>query len=70
METSFAFGWLPDEKIRDFLLKHPPDYILFGTDSPWADQGKEIENLKGLSLSEETFEKIFYYNSNKLLSQR
>lgn len=70
METSFAFGWLPEEKIKDFLLKHPPDYILFGTDSPWADQGKEIENLKGLSLSEETFEKIFYYNSNKLLSQR
>ena len=46
METSFSFGWLSYEKIKDFILRHPSDYILFGTDSPWSDQSKEIENIK------------------------
>lgn len=40
MEISFSFGWMPDEKIKELILKHPSDYILFGTDSPWADQVK------------------------------
>lgn len=67
MEISFSFGWLKDEKIKDLILKHPSDYILFGTDSPWADQGREIENLKKLGLPKELMEKIFYLNAERLL---
>lgn len=67
MEISFSFGWLPDEKIKDFLLKHPSDFILFGTDSPWADQCREIENLKNLAFREELLNKIFCINAQKLL---
>lgn len=67
MEISFSFGWMPDEKIKELILKHPSDYILFGTDSPWADQGKEIEHLKKLGLSGELIEKIFHCNAEKLL---
>lgn len=68
MEISFSFGWLPDEKIKELILKHPSDYILFGTDSPWADQGVEINNLKRLDLPQEIIEKIFYLNAEKLLN--
>ncbi|GAB6183848.1 TatD family hydrolase [Thermodesulfovibrio hydrogeniphilus] len=68
MEISFSFGWLPDEKIKDFILKHPADYVLFGTDSPWSDQGKEIENLKKLALPDSLTEKIFYLNAERILS--
>ncbi|MCX7988186.1 MAG: amidohydrolase family protein [Thermodesulfovibrio sp.] len=67
MEISFSFGWLPDEKIREFILKHPSDFILFGTDSPWADQGKEIENLKKLAFPEQLLNKILYINAETLL---
>lgn len=67
MEVSFAFGYLPDEKIKELILKHPSDYVLFGTDSPWADQGREVENLKNLFLPEEIEEKIFYLNARRLL---
>lgn len=67
MEISFSFGWIPDEKIKELILKHPENYILFGTDSPWADQGKEIENLKKLGLSEELLDKIYYINAENLL---
>lgn len=69
MEISFAFGWLAEERIRYFLLKHPSDYILFGTDSPWADQGKELENLMSLNLPKELLDKILYINAKRLLSQ-
>ena len=68
MEISFSFVWLTDDKIKDFIIRHPSDYILFGTDSPWADQGLEIENLKKLSLSESLMDKILYYNGRKLLN--
>ncbi|GAB5046432.1 amidohydrolase family protein [Thermodesulfovibrio sp. TK110] len=67
MEISFCFGWMPDEKIKELILKHPSDYILFGTDSPWADQGKEIENLQKLGLAQEILEKIFHLNAENLL---
>jgi predicted TIM-barrel fold metal-dependent hydrolase len=70
METSFSFGWYPNEKIKEFLLKHPSDFILFGTDSPWADQCKEIENLKNLNLPESLLYKIFYQNAERLLNSR
>ncbi len=67
IEISFSFGWLSNEKIKDFLLKHPEDFILFGTDSPWADQCKEIENLKNLALSQDLMDKILHSNAEKLL---
>jgi len=67
MEISFSFGWMPDEKIKELILKHPSDYILFGTDAPWADQGREVENLKKLGLAKELLEKIYYLNAEKLL---
>lgn len=70
MEISFAFGWMPDKKIKELILKHPSDYILFGTDSPWADQGKEVENLKKLNLSDEITEKIFHLNAERLLNTK
>lgn len=70
MEISFSFGWLPDNKIREFLLKHPSDFILFGTDSPWADQSKEVENLRNLVLPDNLLNKIFYFNAKRLLSNK
>jgi len=67
MEIIFLIGWMPDDKVKELILKHPEDYILFGTDSPWADQGQEIENVKKLNLPEQLKEKIFHINAEKLL---
>lgn len=70
MEISFSFGWLSNNKIREFILNHPSDFILFGTDSPWADQGEEIKNLKKLELPKNLLDKIFYLNAERLLNNR
>ena len=41
--------------------------ILFGTDSPWADQGAEVAKISSLPLEQEEIENIFYRNAARLL---
>ncbi len=52
---------------KDLLLSHPKEYILFGSDSPWASQSKTIELVKKLGLGEEIENHIFYKNAERLL---
>ncbi|MBI5633223.1 MAG: amidohydrolase family protein [Nitrospirae bacterium] len=67
MEISFSLDCMPKETARRIILNHPKDHILFGSDSPWADQGKAIEQLKGLELGQETEDRILRENALKLL---
>ena len=68
MEISFSLQFLSEERVKKIISKHPSEYILFGTDSPWDDQGKSIERLKKLNLSDKLEELIFYKNASSLLS--
>ncbi len=67
MEISFSLDCMPKETARRIIMNHPQDHILFGTDSPWADQGKAIEGLKGLELGQEMEDRILRGNALKLL---
>lgn len=67
METSFSLQYLQPDQLRQMLLSHPPEYLLFGTDSPWNDQKEQILALKKLQLPEALLEKIFYGNADRLL---
>jgi len=67
MEISFSLQFLPEEKAKRIILKHPLEYILFGTDSPWTDQGEALERLKKLKLPEKIEEMILYKNAYSLL---
>lgn len=69
MEISFSLDCMPKETARRIILNHPKDHILFGSDSPWADQGKAIEQLKGLELGQEMEDRILRENALRLLSQ-
>ncbi len=69
-DISFAISWIGPERARDFLLRHPADYILFGTDSPWADQGASITELHALKLPAELESKILGRNAERLLISR
>lgn len=66
-ETSYTIGDLPDEKVLELIRLHGEDRILFGTDSPWKDQAKAVEEIGSLSLPEGTREKIFHGNAERLL---
>lgn len=67
MDTAFFFSFLPKEEIRELILGHRPDRLLFGTDFPLIDQGKDIEFLKSLDIPAELKRCIFSANAKELL---
>ncbi|NOX26429.1 MAG: amidohydrolase [Deltaproteobacteria bacterium] len=67
MDISFALDILEPEKARTIISEHPPDYILFASDSPWTDQAATLELLAQLELEPELHAKILGGNARKLL---
>lgn len=68
MEISFSLEFLPPEKVREIILNHPEKYILFGTDSPWTDQGKALSLFRKLDLGTEKERLILEENAVNLLN--
>lgn len=68
MEISFSLEFLHKERARSIITKHPEEYILFGTDSPWTDQQKTMLLLKQLKLGQKSEERILRDNAVNLLN--
>ena len=67
MELSFALDFLDQVRLRDILLTHPPEYLLFGTDSPWTDQATTLKMLGKLGLPQAILDGITGSNARRLL---
>jgi predicted TIM-barrel fold metal-dependent hydrolase len=67
MEVSFAMDGLPGEQARQMIVRHPDEYVLFGTDSPWTDQAQTLAWLKKMGLAPKKIEKILSGNAERLL---
>lgn len=67
MEISYALPFLGAERSRRLLRRHPPEYLLFGSDSPWGDAGATLEALRALELGDRLTERICYANAAALL---
>jgi len=67
LDTSFSLAYLPDDRARRLLAAHPAGRILFGTDSPWADQAAEVARLRALGLPEDLERRILGGNARELL---
>ena len=67
MELSFALDFLDQIRLRDLICSHPPEYILFGTDSPWTDQATTLKMLRKLNLEEALLDRITRDNALTLL---
>jgi predicted TIM-barrel fold metal-dependent hydrolase len=52
------------------VRKHGTDRVLFGTDSPWFEQEKDVAWVLASNLTSEDKEKIFYSNAETLLNER
>ena len=68
METSFSLEYLNREKAREIILRHPAECVLFGSDSPWTDQGKTLSLLEDLALGKEREAMILGKNALTLLN--
>ncbi len=67
LDTSYSIGWMDESQAMRIINGHGHDKILFATDSPWADQGTELQKLKALKLGSEAEDAILYRNAARLL---
>ncbi|SEM50841.1 hypothetical protein SAMN04489760_1192 [Syntrophus gentianae] len=68
MDTSFVLRKMPRKFLERFLKEHPSDRLLFASDSPWTDQGEELQFLLQLPfLTESDKGKISCSNAARLL---
>ncbi|MFH1039256.1 MAG: amidohydrolase family protein [PVC group bacterium] len=68
LETSFALREADPGVFRKILETHPPEFFLFGTDSPWLDQKEELERWMALDIPDAFKEMIFFKNAQRLLN--
>ncbi len=69
-DTCYTFGCLKTERIVRIMEGHGFDRIVFGTDSPWKDQQKEIQNILHLDIPDEAKRRILGENARTLLHLR
>jgi hypothetical protein len=67
MDLSYVIGLIAPERARSLILRHSPEHMLFGSDSPWAGQGETIEWVRSLDLGAEREALIFGANAARLL---
>jgi len=67
MEISYSLEFLDKERARNLIMKHPPEYLLFGTDSPWTDQMETLNLFKSLELDSALENRILRENALSLL---
>lgn len=68
MDISFALEFLPQDRALAMLARHPMDYLLFGSDSPWCDQKAVVEQIKGLGLTRTLESALLGGNAMRLLA--
>lgn len=68
LETSFTPGFLEGEMFARLIRRHGAEKVIFGSDSPWRGQGKEVTAIKSLHPSDTEKELIFHKNAEQLLN--
>ena len=67
MDVSYTLDQIDRDTARRIILKHPREYILFGTDSPWSGPQETYKHLQALELGDEREELILRKNGQALL---
>lgn len=67
LDTSMGFSYYHRERFLRIVKEHGADKILFASDSPWSDAGKELETLQSLPLSGPEKANICGLNAKRIL---
>jgi predicted TIM-barrel fold metal-dependent hydrolase len=70
LDTSYTIGYIDETSLRTILTYHPPNRILFGTDSPWKDQQEEIRLINSLDVSTAFKACILGQNARELFQRK
>jgi hypothetical protein len=63
LETSYTLGRCPPDLLARILAKHPPEFLLFGTDAPWTDQTEELAKFRALPLADDLKRRVLWANA-------
>ena len=66
-DTGYVLPEINEEILKSFVERIGDERILFATDSPWSDIGRNVEILSSFGFDEKTKENIFSLNAKKLL---
>lgn len=58
---------LSNERFVEIIRAHGIDKVLFGSDSPWADQGDLIARIKACGLTNDELDFILFKNAQRIL---
>lgn len=67
LDTSYTLTHIPPEQFLRIVRNHGVEKVLFGTDSPWADQAVEIGLLEKSGLKESELAAVFFDNAARIL---
>lgn len=67
LDTSMANSFLDPAFCSDMIKRHGADKVLFGSDSPWQNQGESLKYLLSLDIDDNEKSLIMYKNAKKLL---
>lgn len=70
LDTSYSLAFMSKQEARDLILAHPPECVLFGSDSPWEDQRTALGQLAALGLPDHLHRAILGENALKLFGSR
>jgi predicted TIM-barrel fold metal-dependent hydrolase len=67
LDTSYCLMGMDDAAMERLIRLHGADKVLFGSDSPWADQQAEAQKIRALHLTKEEMDQVLGGNAQKLL---
>lgn len=67
-DTSFTLGYIKAEQFLRIIRAHGIEKIIFGSDSPWHDQGKAVQAIRTLPLEKSERDSILWENAARLLA--
>jgi|WetSurMetagenome_2_1015567.scaffolds.fasta_scaffold28779_3 uncharacterized protein len=67
LETSYTLGRIVPATLERILAKHPPQYLLFGTDAPWTDEAEELGKFRALALPEDLVRRALWDNAMRFV---
>lgn len=68
-DTAAIADFLPQDRFVDMVLRHGVEKVLFGSDTPWEDQGKAIRYVMESSLPDSAKKQIMFLNAKRLMHE-
>ncbi|MBN2839810.1 MAG: amidohydrolase family protein [Coriobacteriia bacterium] len=65
-DTAYVPGNLPDDELLALIRGHGAGRVLFGSDGPWADAGRDAAHLGRIGLDAAELEQVLYGNARTL----